>query len=1364
MKDPLFKKLEQLVDGTKRAISESDYNKLLKQRLTDAGLTLELTEQEKAVKDKFNTSEFGLILKGGTLKGELKGKYDTLSVAEKASIAEVVKKQKELNSKGAEIGRIKKSISDQCVMFADAELELVKSNRLYLILPLNVEVEGIEVSPRLTLEGLATGETLRSFTVKEVADRDRALAFLALQNGSRDDFDQLEEFSPKLNAIFGDDTDALEEYIKNVGTFQSNGVIKKAADLIEWRDTGKVLADKRWAKLLSDPQAMLVIGKLIYRHEEFEAKFGSKFPKNLDEFLAVGLEIDCPGSMARIRALDESAMPKGWSKDRLIEFAKEYYLQRTKSNTDFVGTSTMEKGLDLAIDIILDPRRRADNAKIPDITINHADVMAAYDEMIEKEIMPKISALPAGAKAQALAAMAKTREEILAKVSKYKMRKLGSDDYRGFILGRYTASCQSIDGNSSQVVKYGMMEEDSGFYVIENDRGQIKSQSWAWVDKSGKSIIFDSYERSGSEHDELCPLFYRAMQRKMEEHFEHVLLGKGGQTPNIHFEEGEAREMPSQRPGYTYLPNGTLYGDSSSVYDLKEEVINFRKLLEIGIPIRLLIEHYKVFGIRKEPSIMDFYITKKNAYGARVLESSAEQILIKYVEEASDKLEDEELLNVLNKSNTNGSKLLSAAILKAAGDRIPQDAIEATFFYFIGTGLDEKILEMLGSRVSNDFLSKAFLAASNRNASKLLTKLLTYPEIASNELINEAFLQAASSSISTFKQLLEVGAGKITAETFNQALINAAQRGNASIIKKIWEVTSDKITAETLNKALLSASKLYDENLALKATEEILRVARDKITDETFNQALINAAQRGNASIIKKIWEVTSDKIANETLNEVLLSASKSYPEDRALKTIEEILRVARDKITDETFNQALLSTSKFYDENLALKATEGILSLVRDKIKDETFNQALINAAEKGNASTIKKICEVASDKITAETLNEALLAVSKSYSEDKALKGIEEILSIAKDKITDETFNQALINAAEKGNASTIKKICEVASDKITAETLNEVLLSASKFDSEDEDKALKITEEILSIAKDKITDETFNQALINAAQRGNKNFVKRLLEVANDKITAETLNQIIRHAFYNSEIIITLLEKRSSDITDDTINFVVSEQSKFAKAQTMQKILSTVGDRVTPSNLKTIIERLPKLSDMIPIIEKKRKISSLVESVVEKVKQTYLKRADVERYKNFKAYSHERNGVVEVLSHLIRENLGLLLTNPAYKDLPREMLERKIVDNLSSPESIALVDKFLADNAPKSGEHGIGSERAKALFGKSELADYFVGQILSTTEAVKKDHTHSAVDLARHRLEMSEVHDHKMHPEAVPAVGERKGATRA
>jgi len=73
----------------------------------------------------------------------------------------------------------------------------------------------------------------------------------------------------------------------------------------------------------------------------------------------------------------------------------------------------------------------------------------------------------------------------------YRMRKLGSDDPRGLVLGLLTNCCQHLSGAGKDCAYHGMESGYSAFFVIEKS-GSIIAQSWVWRDQ--EAICFDSIE------------------------------------------------------------------------------------------------------------------------------------------------------------------------------------------------------------------------------------------------------------------------------------------------------------------------------------------------------------------------------------------------------------------------------------------------------------------------------------------------------------------------------------------------------------------------------------------------------------------------------------------------------------------------------------------------------------------------------------------------------------------------------------------------------------------------------------------------------------------------------------------------------
>ena len=119
----------------------------------------------------------------------------------------------------------------------------------------------------------------------------------------------------------------------------------------------------------------------------------------------------------------------------------------------------------------------------------------------------------------------------------YYMTKLSAADPRGLLLGEFTNCCQSVGGYGEPETKYGFSADDAGFYVVmqrgEKDKPhKIVAQCFAWI--KDKTLVFDSWERLSDAYDPLCePFLKAAAEQALEQGFEKVNLGKGGNTPKL---------------------------------------------------------------------------------------------------------------------------------------------------------------------------------------------------------------------------------------------------------------------------------------------------------------------------------------------------------------------------------------------------------------------------------------------------------------------------------------------------------------------------------------------------------------------------------------------------------------------------------------------------------------------------------------------------------------------------------------------------------------------------------------------------------------------------------------------------------------
>lgn len=183
----------------------------------------------------------------------------------------------------------------------------------------------------------------------------------------------------------------------------------------------------------------------------------------------------------------------------------------------------------------------------------------------------------------------------------YYFCKLALNDSRGLLLGFYTTSCQSIGGYAESVAIYGMLSEDSGFYVVMKKKNaavkpdiyndKIVCQSWAWIsqgesDVADRAFTFDSIELLQPSKASSFMKFYQIAANQILGHsfmeaddevnnqrcITSVMLGKGGGTPDME-SQLETAESPA-------LPKEKLYYDADEQWVLaKSELAASCKLI-----------------------------------------------------------------------------------------------------------------------------------------------------------------------------------------------------------------------------------------------------------------------------------------------------------------------------------------------------------------------------------------------------------------------------------------------------------------------------------------------------------------------------------------------------------------------------------------------------------------------------------------------------------------------------------------------------------------------------------------------------------------------------------------------------------------
>nr|WP_231288709.1 hypothetical protein [Rickettsia rhipicephali] len=123
--------------------------------------------------------------------------------------------------------------------------------------------------------------------------------------------------------------------------------------------------------------------------------------------------------------------------------------------------------------------------------------------------------------------------DIEVKGKKYNFSKLPADDMRGFMLGKFSNSCQSIGHDSERCVLDGMSKANAGFYIITDYKGNIRAQSYAWFAGEGKknekatSMVLDSFEHLGKEDKLLFVPIINKLREALQKQALNLYVGCG---------------------------------------------------------------------------------------------------------------------------------------------------------------------------------------------------------------------------------------------------------------------------------------------------------------------------------------------------------------------------------------------------------------------------------------------------------------------------------------------------------------------------------------------------------------------------------------------------------------------------------------------------------------------------------------------------------------------------------------------------------------------------------------------------------------------------------------------------------------------
>lgn len=104
---------------------------------------------------------------------------------------------------------------------------------------------------------------------------------------------------------------------------------------------------------------------------------------------------------------------------------------------------------------------------------------------------------------------------------KYTLSLMDKSDPRSLFLGEYTACCQHPNGLGCAAAWYGVEKKNAGFYVIEDKKGNILAQAFAWMNDGG--LVLDSIESIRKDEKEsmsiVIDMFFEFINKIEKEHY-----------------------------------------------------------------------------------------------------------------------------------------------------------------------------------------------------------------------------------------------------------------------------------------------------------------------------------------------------------------------------------------------------------------------------------------------------------------------------------------------------------------------------------------------------------------------------------------------------------------------------------------------------------------------------------------------------------------------------------------------------------------------------------------------------------------------------------------------------------------------------
>jgi hypothetical protein len=138
-----------------------------------------------------------------------------------------------------------------------------------------------------------------------------------------------------------------------------------------------------------------------------------------------------------------------------------------------------------------------------------------------------------------------------------KFYQLPANDIRGLLLGEETDCCQSVNNHGHDCAEYGYRSKNGAFYVVENAKGKIIGQTFAWRGENNE-MCFDTLETLGKNvTDQQWQKILKAAGDDLSKRADHKItrltVGMGGGTPDAlkkAFKSASSPATPKDYSGY----------------------------------------------------------------------------------------------------------------------------------------------------------------------------------------------------------------------------------------------------------------------------------------------------------------------------------------------------------------------------------------------------------------------------------------------------------------------------------------------------------------------------------------------------------------------------------------------------------------------------------------------------------------------------------------------------------------------------------------------------------------------------------------------------------------------------------------------